>query len=87
MSDINEPHAFGDETAIEEIAKIIDPSFVEPMRSRIMTAWAEHDISQENAERYMADNEESARTKAREVLAFLKGESRTRMAARREEKP
>lgn len=82
---IEPPMAFGDETAIPEIAKIIDPTIVEPLRSKLMKAWTDSSISQEDADRYMAENEESAHTKAREILAFLKGESRARIAFRKGE--
>jgi hypothetical protein len=72
---IEQPRAFSDAKAIPEIAKIIDPTIVEPLRSKLMEAWTGSSISQKDAERYMAENEESAYTKAREILAFLKGQS------------
>jgi hypothetical protein len=59
-----------------QIAKIIDPTIYEPLRSRLMTAWTDSSISQENADRYMEENEKAAFDKAREIITYIKGVSR-----------
>lgn len=69
-----QPKAFGDDYTVEEIAKIIDPTIVEPMRSKLLQAWTDASISQEDADKFMVENEAQAYAKARLILRFLKGE-------------
>lgn len=46
---------------VAEMAAVIDPSTVEPMRSKVMAAWREHGL---DAELYMADHEARATERA-----------------------
>lgn len=57
---------------IEEMARVIDPSTVEPMRSKLMDTWRQHGL---DADLYMADAEARATERATALRAALLGRS------------
>ena len=59
---------------VDAIAARIDPSTVEPLRSRVLAAWAAADF---NGEALMAQREAEARRRAADVVALLTGTTPT----------
>lgn len=55
---------------VEEMAPFIDPTIVEPLRSKVMSAWRSVGL---DAEKYMADSEAKAFERATELRTALLG--------------
>lgn len=56
---------------VEEMAQFIDPTIVEPFRSKVMDAWRSVGL---DAEKYMADSETKAAERAAALRAAILGD-------------
>ena len=59
---------------VEEMAPTIDPTIVEPLRSKVMEAWRLADL---DAEKYMAEAEARAAERASALRIMILGEEST----------